>query len=254
MTWLLDHPRALFVASFAALWLASWAGAWLGRRHGGDGVDREDFNLVLSAALTLLGLIIGFSFSMAISRYDTRKSLEEGEANAIGTAYPRADLLPAAEAAQLRRLLRSYLDARIAGYGAAGGEQGPGAESAMATLQSQLWATVREPAQRAPTPITALAMSGINDVINAQGYAQAAWWNRIPGEAWALLAAIALICNLLVGYGARTLRANRVLAAILPLVASVSFFLIADIDSPRGGIIRVGAQNLEALAASLPKP
>ena len=70
---------------------------------------REDFGLILAAALTLLRLIIGFSFSMATSRYDQRKNLEEAEANAIGTEYARAGLLPAADAAKVRALLRTSL-------------------------------------------------------------------------------------------------------------------------------------------------
>ena len=82
--------------------------------------------------------------------------------------------------------------------------------------------------------------------------AQAAWWNRIPIAAWALMAAIAVCRNLLVGYGARKSRAEGALFLILPFVVSISFFLIADIDSPRGGVIRVNAQNLTSLAESLP--
>jgi len=70
---------------------------------------REDFGLILAAALTLLRLIIGFSFSMATSRYDQRKNLEEAEANAIGTEYARAGLLPAADSAKVRALLRTSL-------------------------------------------------------------------------------------------------------------------------------------------------
>ena len=68
------------------------------------------------ATLTLLGLIIGFSFAMAIGRYDQRRNYEEEEANAIGTEYVRADLLPAADAARTRALLRKCLDRRISFY------------------------------------------------------------------------------------------------------------------------------------------
>ena len=80
-------------------------------------------------------------------------------------------------------------------------------------------------------------------------YTQAAWWNRIPFEAWILLAAIAIGCNLLIGYGAHR---TSVLFIVLPLAVSVSFFLIADIDSPRGGLIRVEPQNLVRLSHTLP--
>lgn len=70
----------------------------------------------------------------------------------------------------------------------------------------------------------------MNDVLNSQGYTQAAWWNRIPVTAWVLLATIAIGCNLLIGYGAH--RTNKLLFLVLPLAVSISFFLIADIDSP----------------------
>ena len=99
-----------------------------------------------------------------------------------------------------------------------------------------------------PTPPMALAVSGMNDVLNSQGYTQAAWWNRIPLGAWALMALMAISCNLLVGYGER--RKGELFLFILPVVVSISFFLIADLDSPRGGVIRVQPQNL--LAISLP--
>jgi hypothetical protein len=88
----------------------------------------------------------------------------------------------------------------------------------------------------------------MNDVLNAQGYTQAAWWNRIPLEAWILLAAIAIGCNLMIGYGAHR---TSLLLIIFPIAVSLSFFLIADIDSPRGGVIRVQPQNLMRLSQTL---
>ena len=95
-----QYPLLVFVLSFIALWLSAWIGWWFRRRQGTlDAELREDFGFILAATLTLLGLIIGFSFSMATSRYDQRKNYEEAEANAIGTEYVRADLLPAADAA-----------------------------------------------------------------------------------------------------------------------------------------------------------
>jgi hypothetical protein len=98
----------------------------------------------------------------------------------------------------------------------------------------------------------ALAVSGMNDVINSQGYTQAAWWNRIPAGAWALMGVIAIFCNLLLGCGER--RKSVLVILVLPLVVSISFFLIADIDSPRGGLIRVLPQNLIALSQSMKTP
>jgi hypothetical protein len=89
----------------------------------------------------------------------------------------------------------------------------------------------------------------MNDVLNAQGYTQAAWWNRIPIAAWCLMFLIAVLSNLLLGYGMH--RRAVILSIILPLAVSISFFLIADIDSPRGGVIRIHPQNLYALVDSL---
>jgi len=120
-----------------------------------------------------------------------------------------------------------------------------------AQLQSELWAAVKTPAAAQPTCVVALAISGMNDVLNSQGYTQASWWNRIPLAAWGLMTVIAICCNLLVGYGARHPETEGILMLILPIVVSISFFLIADIDSPRHGVILVQPQNLVSLAQSL---
>jgi len=91
----------------------------------------------------------------------------------------------------------------------------------------------------------------MNDVLNSQGYTQAAWWNRIPTAAWALMTAVAICCNLLVGYASRRVKQQGVRILVLPLVLSIAFSAIADIDSPRQGVILVSPQNLESLAQSL---
>ncbi len=114
---LLDNPEIVFVLSFFTLWLSVWIGAsYLRRRRKLEENVREDLGVILAATLTLLGLIIGFSFSMAISRYDQRKNYEEAEANAIGTEYvgPTCCLPPMRR--RVRALLRNYLDQRILFY------------------------------------------------------------------------------------------------------------------------------------------
>src|SRR5580658_8872948 len=112
----MNYPVPVFVFSFIALWLAERIGAALRKRRRLQENARDDFTLILTSALTLLGLIIGFTFTMAVSRYDQRKLYEEAEANAIGTEYFRAWLLPAADAARVRALLKNYLDQRILFY------------------------------------------------------------------------------------------------------------------------------------------
>jgi len=251
MTHLRDFPLLAFAVSFVLLWLSAQAGTSLRQRIKPlEEGERHDLDIVLTATLTLLGLIIGFSFSMAISRYDQRKNYEEAEANAIGTEYVRAELLPAADAARVHDLLKKYLDQRILFYEARYAHELERIDADTVKLQTELWSAVRTSAAQRPDPVMALAVSGMNDVLNSQGYTQAAWWNRLPRAAWYLMAAIAIFCNLLVGYS--THRKSTLIVLVLPLALSVSFLLIADIDSPRGGLIRVLPQNLVTLSQSLP--
>ena len=116
-------------------------------------------------------------------------------------------------------------------------------------LQLEMWNEVRNSALASPHPVMATVVTGMNDVINRQGYTQAARWNRIPLPAWGLMILIALFSNFLIGYGARKYHTFNLL--IVPLAIAVSFLLIADIDSPQGGMIRVAPQNLVALSDSL---
>ena len=118
-------------------------------------------------------------------------------------------------------------------------------------LQNELWVAIVPAAMATPTPVMALVLNGMNDVLNSQGYTQAAWWNRIPPAAWLLMSLIAGGCCVSVGYGARDFRRERRLLLAVPFVVAVSFFFIADIDSPRSGVIRVVPQNLLSLAESL---
>ncbi|MGA7237901.1 MAG: hypothetical protein WBY44_19605 [Bryobacteraceae bacterium] len=247
-----NFPVLFFALCFFALWLSAETGTYFHRRWPGmDDAEREDLGLILGAALTLLGLIIGFTFSMAVSRYDLRKNYEEAEANAIGTEYLRAELLPSDDAARVRDLLRNYVDQRILFYTTRDPSQLETINSSTARLQRDLWSAVKTPAVAQPTAVAALAVSGMNDVLNSQGYTQAAWWNRIPTGAWILLVAIGVCCNVLFGYHARRLQGKDIRFFILPLIVAVSFFLIADLDSPHGGLIRVIPQNLVSLAGSI---
>jgi len=246
------HPLILFPVSFFVLWLSAWIGASRFKELKTQVAElQDDFGVIQGATLTLLGLIIGFTFSMALGRYDQRKNYEEQEANAIGTEYVRADLLPAADAAKVRGLLLSYLNQRVLFYTIHDDQQLEQINAKTAILQAELWSAVRVPASAQPTPVIALAVAGMNDVLNSQGYTQAAWWNRIPIAAWSLMAAIAICSTMLVGIGARNAKANSRLLLVLPLVVSIAFFLIADIDSPRQGVIRVIPQNLLSLSQSL---
>src|SRR5215831_20792103 len=109
MTQILDEPLLVFIVSIVALGLSAWIGGLFSEGLRDESSDvRSAFGVIEAATLTLLGLIVGFTFSMALNRYDQRKNLEEEEANAIGTEYLRADLLPASDAAHVKALLVQY--------------------------------------------------------------------------------------------------------------------------------------------------
>ena len=113
----MDHPVFLLLFSLPVFWFSSWlAASFRKRQQDIQESTRSDLTLALGGTLTLLGLIIGFTYSMAVTRYDQRKNYEEEEANAIGTEYVRADYLPTAEAAKIRALLKNYLYLRILYY------------------------------------------------------------------------------------------------------------------------------------------
>src|SRR6516225_790411 len=241
-----DGPFTVFLIALVTLSGAAFLGDYLLRKEAAIKKDeQEDFDTALAATLTLLGLIIGFSFSMAVNRYDQRKNYEEAEANAIGTEYLRADLLGDDDAAKVRELLGTYIRQRISFYLGNEGSIGD-ANANLSKLQDELWSVVANATKTQQTVPIALVASGMNDVINSQGYTQAAWLNRIPGAAWALMGLIAIVSNLLLGYRERS--TGLLVLLVVPVVASIAFFLIADIDSPRGGVIRVIPHNLIAVS------
>jgi hypothetical protein len=202
----------------------------------------------------LLALLIGFTLSMAVNRYDQRKSLEESEANAIGTQYARADLTDAPISAQMKAALIRYTQLRLAEYYTRDHDELARIGRETAQVQAKLWRLATQVAKDNPTPIAALVTSGMNDVLNSEDYSEAARINRVPIGAWVLMVVIALLGCTVQGYGAKGRLRRGLLIVVLPVTVSLSLALIADIDSPRGGIIHVQPQNLARLLQSLAHP
>lgn len=252
MQFQMDSPFTVLVLSVAVLWISAQAGVYLRRHHGGvEIVAREDLVMLLTATLTLLALIIGFTFSMAVAEYDRRKSSEQKEADAIGTEYIRASLLRADDTYKIRELLLSYLRQRILFYASRDTRQLWNAETTTNRLQTDLWSGVQAAGVTKPDPLVALVISGMDGVFSSQASAQAAWSNRIPLEAWLLMGVIAICGNLLLGYIAQCKRMKAKRFFILPLMVSIAFFLVADLDNPRHGVIWANPQNLVNLSRSM---
>ena len=118
----------------------------------------------------------------------------------------------------------------------------------METMNS-LWAAVAPEAKTRQTPTDALVASGMNDILNSQGYTLAAWRNRLPIEVWMLLILIATGCNFLIGFGAE--RLSPATHAILPVTVALAFLLIADVEGPRNGFVQVEPVNLDDVATAM---
>ncbi|MBK5344648.1 hypothetical protein JFU48_25105 [Pseudomonas sp. TH49] len=211
----------------------------------------EDFRMILGASLSLLALLIGFTLSMSINGFNSRQAGEEMEAAAINAAYIRMDLLPAEDGPKIQSLLIDYLDKRLQFYGTHAPLKQKNIHLETIDIQNKLWSSISLAANSKQTPITALTVTGINDVLSTQRKTQANWRNQIPLAAWLLLSLVAACCNVMLGYNARGVRRSAALLLILPLMISMSFMMIGDIDAPGRGIIRVKPVNLEFLNETL---
>jgi hypothetical protein len=250
MNYIVDFPFLIFVVSLAALWLSAQIGLFSRRiLQPPAEAEQKDFEVVLAGILTMLGLIIGFGFSMAVNRYDQRQNYEATEANAISTEYLRADLFPAPEANRVRHLLKEYLKQRVVFYETRDKSQLAQANLRTIQLENDLWSVTEATATTQPNAVGAIVVAGMNEVFDSRDYTEAAWRNRLPLAAWHMLLAIAIFSNLLIGYSSN--RKNMKLFLALPLAVCIAFFLIADIDAPRHGLIRVVPQDLVSLSQSL---
>ena len=144
----MNYPILICGLTLVCLWASARLGGFLRKRRNNDESQKDEYGIVLSATLTLLGLLVGFSFSMAIGRYEQRKDYEEEEANAIGTEYIRVDLLSDPVRAKLKTDLARYLDLRIRRYAALASDDTTELAAATAKLQDEMWKTSGMPPWR----------------------------------------------------------------------------------------------------------
>jgi hypothetical protein len=247
---LLIFPFITFAAWFLVLLGLVWIGAYVSKRaRGRTGHSRVGFTTLRGALLTLLGSVIGFSFSLAILHYEERKHREQGEADAIRNEYMRANLLPSEDAAKIRHILQRYLEQRILFYTQVNVHVLAQISEETTELQNQLRSAVHTAAAEHDNPTYAAVVAGVNNVFRSQDLAQIAWRNSIPVGAWATMIGMAIGCSVLMGYGSRIPRPRAFY--IIPVGVSIAFFLIAVLDSPRQGGIRVHPQNLINISQSL---
>jgi len=198
--------------------------------------------LVESAIYGLLGLLIAFTVSGAANRFDARRTLTVQEANAIGTAYLRLDLLPAAAQPELRRKFRRYAEARLAVFRLLPDFEASNAEAVRANeLQRSIWNEVIAALPGVPQSATLMLLPALNEMFDITSSRAIAGQAHTPLVILCALAVLALFCCLLAGYG---LAGENPLGSALrmigfALIVTLTIFVILDLDYPRVGLIRL---------------
>lgn len=219
----------------------------------GDEPRKAQIGSIQGAVLGLLALLLGFTFSMAVQRYETRRSLVLEEANAIGTTYLRASFLPEAHQAAVEELLRQYVEVRLDFYDAGiDAIKLDLAERKASALQRKLWEHTVQVVKESPSPIVATFINALNDTIDLDASRLNTMRARVPSAVWLLVLVVACMGCFSSGYsagatGARTSFSNT----LLPLLIAVVITLIADLDRPRQGLVGISQQPLIDLKQSL---
>jgi hypothetical protein len=236
---------ALFVMTVLVIFLSIEIGFRsahaLGRRS--ESEQKWPLDEIEAATLSLLAFMLAFTFGLAASRFETRKSLVMDEANALGTTYLRAGILPEPDRTEIRNLLREYLDIRLhAVQSAKVGEGIAGSEA----LQNRLWSEAAVVGEKNPgSVVIGLFIASLNEVIDLHTKRLTQDRNRIPSSIWAALYVVSVLGMAEVGYHGGLNTTRRALS-VIPLTISVSavMLLIADLDRSQEGLLRVSPQPL----------
>ncbi|TWB40574.1 uncharacterized protein DUF4239 [Nitrospirillum pindoramense] len=252
MAWVEAAPLALvgllFMATLAVGVEVGYRGQlWLSARNQGKGAPPDH---ILSAVLGLLALLLGFTFSLSLNRFEGRRDLVVREANAIGTVWLRANLLEEPERQELRELLRRYVDIRLAWSDTDGADNDIAATSA---LQGQLWAVTGRAVRSDSSPLLARGlMDAMNDAFDLAGSRAAARAAHIPGRVLGVLLLYAALSMIMLGYMlAAGGRPHRLATTLLAALLSLAVVVILDLDRPRDGAIQVSQQPLLDLKSEM---
>lgn len=236
----------VFLATVAVVLLAVDGGFRLGqyRCRRSEQEDRPPVGEMVAATLALLAFMLAFTFGLAASRFDVRRGLVIDEANAIGTTYLRAWLLPEPHRSDVRSLLREYVDVRLEAVQPGKLSQSIGRSE---ELHARLWAHAVAVGEKNPGSIVVgLFIASLNEVIDLHAKRLALGVrNRIPGTIWAALYFLAIIGTSVMGYHAGLAGSGRSLALLaLVLAFSAVVTLIADLDRPQEGLLQVSQQTM----------
>ncbi len=239
-SWTVSLAFALFLGMTLSLEL----GYRIGRRDGQDqATPHQGVGALEAAIFALLGLLLGFAFVSAISRLDARRTLIVDEANAIGTAYLRIDLLPVASQPDIRALFREYLEARLRVYEKISDRDEIDRRIAVAAqLQRRIWAHALAAAPQDPTRDTRVVVPALNQMIDITTARTVALRTRLPTLILVLLIAVAILSALMGGYAmAERGKRSPLHITLYSVAVTVTIYAVLDLDNPRFGLIRLDA-------------
>ncbi|MCI0658760.1 MAG: DUF4239 domain-containing protein, partial [Acidobacteria bacterium] len=205
---------------------------------------KEGAGAVEAAVFGLLGLLLAFTFSGAADRFNVRRQRIVEEANSIGTAYLRLDLLPAEEQPPLRDLFRRYLDERLEVYRKLPDIKAAERELAHSIqLQKEIWAgAMAASGEQSAPPVRMLLLPALNEMFDITTTRTAAMRMHPPVVIYAMLVALSLAGSLLAGYGmARAKMRGWFHIFGYAIIMTAAVYVILDLEFPRAGFIRVDA-------------
>ncbi len=217
-------------------------------------IGKGDIAFVVGAVLTLLGLLLGFTYAMSEGRYEARRQLVVEEANAIGTAYLRAKALPEPVSSQIQELLRRYAALRVEIANMTDDTPAKIVEidNRSKQLHSTIWSQAAALARENPNPIISIFLQSLNEMIDLHGKRLAAFRNRVHFPIYLVLFFVSIITLWLVGYYfGRPEKGVRFLPMILVLMVTLVMWLIMDLDQPVRGVIKASQQSLVDLYQDL---
>jgi hypothetical protein len=241
------HPVAFFILTLALFTVASVFGLqYRARRHMLLEPEESSFRTLLGASLGLFGVLLGFTFSMANSRFEERRQLEIAEATDLQILWFRTTFLAEPTRIAERSLLRQYLPRRIQVF-KAGPDEPESKESLRVStlLQSEMWQVANDETAIPHSPGMIQFLTALSESIQASEKRTAASENRLPTLSWAILLMLGMMSSVLLGVDLKS--RSYILRGMLQIALAASLALTYDIDTPHIGFVQVGNSSMERM-------
>jgi hypothetical protein len=255
LRFLLDRPWFVFVTVCIALFTAAMAGyrLALSTRINEDSHHHEHITSLREGLFILLGLLLGFSVAMVLPRFDQRTQLEIDEANAIGTTMLGAEMLPEPQRGRALELLRAYLPVRL-DFAKQSLLDQPALDRQIQrtkAIQQQLWQQIIADRDTQPVVVQTY-IKPLTNMIEVAEARLASFENRVPITVWLIIFLVAVFQSFATGYSLK--RRFWFSLVMTPVVVAVVMALLADLDSPHGGLITIRENSMQRLANDASDP